>query len=104
MRGKDMEMNFTVFISGLMAEGMMALGVLKNPVSGEVKKDLEHASHVIDALNMLEEKTKGNLTDEEEKAIEEALHNLRMMYVAETSGSKEEKKQEESKKEEKSEG
>jgi hypothetical protein len=90
-----------------MAEGMMALGVLKNPMTGEAKKSLEHASHVIDALSMLEEKTKGNLSEEEEKSLEEALHNLRMLYVAETSGKKEEKgpegKKEEDKQEEKSE-
>jgi hypothetical protein len=96
-----MEMNFITFISGLLAEGLMAMGMIKNPVTNETKKSLEHASHVIDALSMLEEKTKGNLTGEEEKGLEEALHQLRMFYVAETSGKPEDKKEEKEEKSEK---
>jgi hypothetical protein len=83
---EEVKMDFNMFVSGLLAEGLMALGVIKNPVTQETKKDLRHASHVIDALNMLQEKTKGNLTEDEGKGITEAIHHLRMLYVAESTG------------------
>jgi hypothetical protein len=86
-----MEINFNVFVSGLMAEGLIALGAMKNPMTKETKKDLEHASQVIEVIGMLQEKTKGNLTEEESKGLEEVLHQLRMLYVAETSEKKDEK-------------
>lgn len=76
------EVEFKLFISGLLAEGLAALGVLKHPAAAHIQKDLRHASLVIDTLDMLKEKTSGNLTEEESKTMEEVLHQLRMGYVA----------------------
>ena len=76
-----MEINFNVFVSGLMAEGLIALGAMKNPLTKEVKKDIEHASQVIGVIGMLQEKTKGNLSEQEEKALANMVGQVRMAYV-----------------------
>jgi len=79
---KKVKVDFTVFVSGLMMEGLAALGLVKHPIAGTVQKDLQHAGTVLDALIMLKEKTAGNLTKEELDNLEEAIHHLRMGYVA----------------------
>lgn len=76
------KISFLVFVSGLMAEGLMAMGIIKNPVTNEAKKDLNHAGMVIDTLEMLKKKTTGNLDEEEAGGLEEAVHHLRMAFVA----------------------
>jgi len=76
------KINFTMFISGLIAEGMISLGMLENPITKKKEKNLEHASSVIDVVEMLKEKTKGNLSKEESTAMDDALHQLRMVYVS----------------------
>lgn len=102
---KDIKVDFTVFLSGLIAEGLASLGLFKHPAAEGIKKDLRHAGLVIDTLDMIKEKTKGNLTKEEEEGLEQSLHQLRMAYLsatqAEQKGEKkpEEGKQEETKKE-----
>jgi len=78
------KINFTAFISGLMAEGMVALGLMKNPVTQKIQKEMVHAGMVVDTLAMFKEKTAGNLTEEESANLETVLHQLRTMYVAES--------------------
>ena len=76
---------------------MFHLGKIANPLSGKVEKNLEGAKATIDLLIMLKEKTKGNLSEREEKFFASTLSTLQMNYVDEvkrTSGSKEEKKEE----------
>ena len=79
---KDIKVDFTVFLSGLVAEGLASLGLLKHPAAEGIKKDLRHAGLVIDTLDMIQQKTKGNLTKEEEEGLEESLHQLRMAYLS----------------------
>ena len=80
---KHVKVDFSLFISGLFAEGMIALGKIRNPVTQKLDKNPEHASYVIDTLVVLKEKTRGNLTEEESGGLEEGIHQLRMIYVAE---------------------
>ncbi len=61
-------------------EVLFHLGEFPHPVSGEKKKDLFLAKHVIDTLSMLKEKTQGNLTEEEQKLMEGMLYDLRMAF------------------------
>jgi len=75
------KIDFGMFVSGLMAEGMVALGVLRNPMTNEISSNLKHASYVIDALDMLKTKTSGNLTKDEAVGLEQGLYQLRMLYV-----------------------
>lgn len=59
------------------------MGKITNPMTGKVEQNLEMAKYSIDILGMLEEKTKGNLTDEETKILQQILTELRMNYVEE---------------------
>ena len=78
----DVKADFTILISGLLAEGMVALGVMKDPITQKTGKSPKHAAYVIDILDVLKQKTSGNLTEEEAKTLEQGLHQLRMIYVA----------------------
>ncbi len=68
--------------TSLYVQGMVALGLLPNPMAGDKHTiNLPQARHVIDTLQMLQEKTEGNRTAEESEAIENILHELRMAFV-----------------------
>ena len=62
---------------------MMSMGKIKNPVTERIDRNLEHAKIYIDSLDMLLAKTKGNLSDYEEKFLTEALKDLKLNYVSE---------------------
>ncbi len=64
---------------------MMSMGKAKNPLSNKVEKNLEYAKLSIDTLDMLAEKTKGNLSEYEEKLLTEVLKDLKLNYVNESS-------------------
>lgn len=68
---------------------MMSMGKLKNPVSDNIDRNLEFAKMSIDTLDMLVEKTKGNLSEYEEKFLSEVIKDLKLNYVDEAN--KEEK-------------
>ncbi len=78
------EINFPTFIISLNASGLLNLGALEDPTTGKRTKNLPMAKQTIDILTMLEEKTRGNLTDEEEKMLKNVLYDLRIIYVKET--------------------
>ncbi len=80
-RGPLPQGNFAALISMLMTQALFALGLLQ--VKGQEKKepDLERAKYNIDMLETLEEKTKGNLSKEEEAVLANTLNELRMGYV-----------------------
>ena len=72
---------FGVFLSSLSMQAMIAMGKIENPVTKKIEKNCDQARFLIDTLGIIEEKTKGNLTPEENTALAEYLFNLRMMYV-----------------------
>ncbi|MCX7919014.1 MAG: DUF1844 domain-containing protein [bacterium] len=63
-------------------QAMQSLGLIPNPGTNKSEPNLPLAKFNIDLLEILQQKTKGNLTSEEEKTLEEMLFNLRMQYVA----------------------
>ena len=69
----------------MMFQGMALqnLGKVMNPVTNQIERNLEQAKNMIDILGMLDEKTKGNLNDNEQKLMEHVLFELRMNYVDE---------------------
>lgn len=77
------EINFSTFIISLNASALMHLGVIGDPASGKKVKNLAMGKQTIDILNMIEEKTKGNLTTEEENMLKNVLYDLRIIYVKE---------------------
>ena len=80
-RGPLPKGNFAALISMLVTQAFFAMGLLQ--VKGEEKRepDLELAKYNIDMLETIEEKTKGNLTEEEKKVLENTLSQVRMAYV-----------------------
>ncbi len=83
---KETTLNEVLFIGlilNLQASAMIALGKIANPVSQKIERNLDQARMTIDMLGMLEERTKGNCTDEETKTLQKALTELRMNYLDE---------------------
>ncbi len=72
---------FATLVSSLATQVMLAMGGMQDPKTKRRIVDLALAKHHIDTLAMLEEKTKGNLTDEETKLLDQALYQVRMHYV-----------------------
>ncbi len=75
------EVNFSSFLLSLSSSILLHLGEIADPQSGEKKKDLALAKQSIDIIRLLRDKTKGNLTQEEEKLLEHLLYDLRMRFV-----------------------
>ena len=82
LKNTDIEVSFALFITGIMMEAVMALGDLENPVTHKKEPNLEHAKILIDTLEMLKEKTKNNLSKDEDEAMSSILYDLRMRFVA----------------------
>jgi len=74
--------DFNTFVLSLSTSAAMHLGMADNPQTGDKTVDLPIARHTIDILGMLEEKTEGNLTGEEERLLSQVLYDLRMQFVA----------------------
>ncbi len=77
------EINFATFIFSLNASAMLHLGVMEDPATGKKVKNLPVGKQTIDILAMIEEKTKGNLSKEEENLLKNILYDLRIIYVKE---------------------
>jgi len=75
------EASFEGLVSGLAMQAMIALGVLAPRDAKEVMIDLRGAKYVIDLLIVLRDKTKGNLTPEEQGYLAESLADLQQTYV-----------------------
>ena len=80
----DPSLTFMNYISGLVMAASMYLGDQKDPVTGLTSVNLTSAGHAIDVLTMLQEKTRGNLTEDEARYLDGALYELRMKYVQAT--------------------
>jgi len=74
-------MDFSGFMIGLAETALFQLGFLKMAGQEEVGKDLQGAKHTIDLIALLEEKTRGNLTEQEKKIVSDTLFQLRMAFV-----------------------
>ena len=77
-------MLFARLVFMLHAAAMQYLGKIKNPVTDKVERDLPSAQGMIDTLEMLESRTKGNLTQEEARMLTQILQELRLNYVDES--------------------
>jgi hypothetical protein len=78
------EITFASFLVSLSSSAFISLGQIPDPVTGEKKKDLPLAKQTIDLMGMLREKTKSNLTSEEENLFDHLLYDLRMAYIKES--------------------
>ena len=75
------EITFSTFIMSLNASALVNLGVIEDPLTKQFAKNLPVGKQTIDMLNMLEEKTRGNLTKDEENLLRGILYDLKIAYV-----------------------
>ena len=73
--------SFDLLVMTHASQAMLAMGFMPDPTTGEMVKNLKLAGHHVDMLGILEEKTKGNLTEAEAAMLENSLHQLRMAFV-----------------------
>ena len=81
--GERADLAFSTFIVGLASQAFMFLGAIADPADQQIKKDLEQAAAMIALVEVLREKTRGNLTEDEDSMFEDVLYQLHMRYVAE---------------------
>jgi hypothetical protein len=78
------ELNFSTFVFSLGTSAMYHFGDFPDPVTKKAERNLEAAKQTIDILAILKDKTKGNLSEDEDRLLESLLYELRMRYVRET--------------------
>ncbi|MGB9623722.1 MAG: DUF1844 domain-containing protein [Phycisphaerae bacterium] len=78
------EPTFAEIINMILMQAMIGLGGMRTPDGRVIAPDLEIAKHHIDLLALLQEKTKGNLTDDERRLLDAALYEMRMRFVQAT--------------------
>ena len=77
------QMLFVQLISSLHGAALMQMGKMKNPATDKLERNLEQAELTIEMLDMLKEKTKGNLSPDEEKFVSTVISELKLNYVDE---------------------
>ncbi len=75
------EASFTSLVAGLRAQGLIALGLIEDPLTGQARPDRDQAKYLIDTLGILDAKTAGHLTAEEKAFLDAALYELRMNFL-----------------------
>lgn len=75
------EASFSNFILSLNAQALVFLGALPHPESNKIESNILIAKHTINLLEILKEKTRGNLNQEEQNLLDEVLFRLRLIYV-----------------------
>ncbi len=78
------QIDFSTFIMSLTSSAFYHLGDIADPETGKTETNLPAVHQTIDMLTMLREKTKNNLTAEENKLLEQLIYELQMKYVAKT--------------------
>lgn len=78
------EITFSTFIMSLGTATMIHLGIMPDPISKKTETNNEMAKQNIDLIALLKEKTKGNLSEEEQSLVDGMLYDLRMKYVEST--------------------
>ena len=79
---EKLEASLSTLIMSLASAAAMYCGITPNPQTGQMQKDKELARLNIDFLVMLQQKTKGNLTEEEKNLINFVVNDLQMKFVA----------------------
>lgn len=77
------EIDFSTLVLSLSSSALVHLGLVENPHTRALERDLALAKQTIDIIGMLKEKTKGNLSSDEQNLVEHLLTDLRLKYVTE---------------------
>lgn len=81
---EEPQIDFPSYILSYYTQGLVLLGEVPNPLTNKKEQDLRAARHTVDILSMLEQKTKGNLSQEEEQLLGSVLYELRMKFMSKT--------------------
>jgi hypothetical protein len=81
MKEPEKPIDFSTFLIGLASSALIHLGQAPNPETGKQGEDLVLARQTLDLLTVLREKTRGNLSPDEERLFDGLLADLRMRYV-----------------------
>lgn len=76
-----LEASFETLVQSFATEALIAMGHIPNPYTGERTRDMVHAKYAIDMLQLISDKTQGNLSSEEKKLLEGVLFDLRMRFL-----------------------
>ena len=88
VQDEGLQIDFSTLIMSFASAAMISLGEVPDPATGQVSRDLPLARQNIDIISLLQVKTKGNLSPEEETLIEGVLYELRLGYVEAERGKK----------------
>ncbi len=80
-----MKNNFLVIVDFFAQIGWQSLGKIVNPATGKIEKNLQMTKEIIEILETLKEKTKGNLTEDENRILMATITDLKLNYVDEIS-------------------
>ena len=78
---KKEERLFLYLVNTFKTSAMVALGTMKNPMTNELQINLKQASYYVDLLNMLQSKTKGNMSQYEEQMLINTVSELKMEII-----------------------
>jgi len=81
-QGSGVPVTFSSFVISLGSSSLMLMGEQLDPHQPPMPANLPQAKEIIDLLSVLEDKTKGNLTTEEQAVLRDMLYALRMKYVS----------------------
>ena len=91
--GKKDELHFIQLVLMFQTAALQQMGKVQNPITQKIERDLDQARLSIGMLEMIQNKTKNSLSENEKKYLEHALFELRMNFVDEMSKDKEKKKE-----------
>lgn len=80
--GEELQVNFFNYVMSMAYQAMIFLGEVPNPMTNQQEVNLRQAKFLIDTLQMIKDKTKGNVSAEEENMLASSLSELQMKYVA----------------------
>ena len=75
------EVTFAAFVMSLNTSALYHLGEIADPATGKKVIELDLARHAIDTLVIMQEKTKGNLTSDEEEMLKNILYDIKLRFV-----------------------
>jgi hypothetical protein len=73
--------SFEMLLTTLATEALVALGQVPHPVTGKIEAHRNQAKFLIDTVDILRQKTAGNLTNSEQQVIDSLLHQMRLVFV-----------------------
>ena len=75
------QLDFANYVASLGFQALVFMGEIPNPITNETQKNLPQSKFLIDTLLLLRDKTKGNLTDQEDKLLNGSIYELQMKFI-----------------------